>query len=195
MYLHLVHSLFGFFSVNESSDSIDHVLDELFLRSSESSLVGDVEDAVVGLSVLSVDASDLDFVVGSDFVKGLLVSHELRELDVHGCSPGSSEVRGAGSDVTKMIVMGKLENSFNVGGGSAESLEDFGNLSSWLHRNDSELVLLVDPDEERFLCVVENTSARWPVSVQVACSKIFVALPVKKNIRNYVCTFKTELLT
>ena len=50
----------GLLSFDEGSDSIDHVLDELLLRSSESSSVGDVENSVIGLGVLSVDSSNLD---------------------------------------------------------------------------------------------------------------------------------------
>jgi hypothetical protein len=63
-------------------DSIVHVLDEVNLGTSESTLVGDVKDAVVGLSVLSVSTSDVNEVLVGNGVELLLVSSELGELDV-----------------------------------------------------------------------------------------------------------------
>ena len=78
--------------VHEGSDSIDHVLDKLLLRSSESSLVGDIEGSVIGLGVLSMDTSDLYVVLISDLVELCLVLHELWKLDVDGGSEGGTEV-------------------------------------------------------------------------------------------------------
>jgi len=61
--------------------------------------------------------------------------------------------------------------------GSAESLEDSSNVSSLLHGDNSQLVLLVDPDQESLGVVVENTSSRWPVSVEIASLQESVTLP------------------
>lgn len=58
-----------------------------------------------------------------------------------------------------MLVVGEFDNGFNVLGGSAESVEDLGDTSTWLHGNNSELILLVNPDEESLGVIVENTSA------------------------------------
>jgi hypothetical protein len=55
-----------------------------------------------------------------------------------------------------------------VGGGSAQSLEDSSDISALLHGDDSQLILFVDPDEEGLGVVVEDTSARRPVSVESA---------------------------
>merc|ERR1719326_113854 len=112
-----VHSLSGSssqrgFLLHEGLDTIDHVLDKLLLGLSESSLVGDVENTIIGLSVLSVDTSDLDFVIISDLVEGFFVSHEFGELDVDRSSHGSSKVGWARGDVTKMVVMSEFADSF-----------------------------------------------------------------------------------
>ena len=64
--------------------------------------------------------------------------------------------------------MGKLGNSLNVGGSAGESVEDIVEVSAWLHRDDSELVLLIDPDEEGLGVVVENASALGPLAVETA---------------------------
>ena len=168
----------GVLSFNKSFDSIDHVLNEFLLRSSESSSVRDIEDSVVGLGVFSVDSSDLDVVLLGDLVELTLVVHQLWKLDVDGSSEGGSEVGWARSDVTEMVVMGKLADSLNCGGGSAESVEDFLNSSSLLHGNNSKLIFFVDPDEEGLGFVVEDTSTGWPVSVKIACDKESVSFSI-----------------
>jgi hypothetical protein len=78
-----------------------------------------------------------------------------------------------------MIVFGELADGLNLSCGSAESIEDLLDTGSLLHGDDSELILLVDPDEESLGNIVEDTSTRWPVSVQVACLKESISLPVE----------------
>ena len=61
---------------------------------------------------------------------------------------------------------------------SAESIENFSNTSTLLHGNDSELIFFINPNEESFGIIVENTSARWPVSVQIACLEESVSFSI-----------------
>ena len=63
-------------------NSVDHVLNELFLRSSESSEVGDVVSTVIRLTVLSVDTSDLYVIFVSDSLELVLLLGELWKLDM-----------------------------------------------------------------------------------------------------------------
>ena len=65
--------------------------------------------------------------------------------------------------------MSKLALPFNLLGGSAESIENFTDSSSLLHGDDSELIFFINPNEESLSSIVEDTSAAWPVSVEVAC--------------------------
>ena len=70
--------LFG----NHSLDTVIHVLDEINLRASESSLVGDIVDVVGRFRVLSMNSSDLNEELISN---GLEISHfstKLRQGDV-----------------------------------------------------------------------------------------------------------------
>ena len=128
--------------------------------------------------MLTVDASDLHIVLLSNLVELLLLSHQLWKLDVDRSAHGSSQVRWARGDVSKMFVMSKLKILFNLSGSSLQSAENFLDISTVLHRNDSKLILFVDPDEESLVVVVEDTSARWPVSVQVSCCQESVSFPI-----------------
>lgn len=172
----------GLLSFDEGSDSVDHILDKGFLRESESSLVGDVEDTVVGLSMLSVDTSDLNVIFVSDLVEQFLVLHQFWQLDVHGGSEGGTEVGRARGDESKMVVVRELANLLNLSSSSAKSVEHFLDASSLLHGDDSELIFFVDPDQEGLLGVVENSSARWPVSVEVASLKESISLLEKEMV-------------
>ena len=147
-------------------NTIDHVLDELLLRSAESPSVGDVKHTIVGLSVLTVGTTNLDVVLVSDLLELSLVLGELGQLDVDGGSEGSTEVSRAGSNVTEMFILGELAVLLNLGGGSGESAEDGLDISSVLHRDNSELILFIDPDQESLGIIVEDTSTIRPVAVE-----------------------------
>ena len=176
----------GGLGFHEGLDTVDHVLDKLLLRFTESSLVGDIENSVVGLSMLTMDTSDLDLVFVGNLVEGFFIVHQLWQLDVDRSSHGSTKVGWARGNVTEMLVVGELDDSFNMLSSSAKSLEDSSDVSTWLHGNDTKLILLVNPHEESLLLVVEDTSARWPVPVETARLEEFVSLPNKsKKIFRY----------
>ena len=91
-----------------------------------------------------------------------------------------------------MFVMSKLNIScLEMSNSSAESVENFDDTSILLHGDDSELILLVDPDQESLSIVVEDSSAGWPVSVKVASSQESVSLPIfEKTVRIYINNIK-----
>lgn len=64
--------------------------------------------------------------------------------------------------------------------GSAESIENFDDTGILLHRNNSKLILFVDPDKEGLGVVMEDTSTGWPVSVEIACIQESVSLSIFK---------------
>ena len=77
-----------------------------------------------------------------------------------------------------MVIGGELSFLLNLASGDGKSLENFQNVRSLLHGDDSELILFVNPDEEGLSIVMEDTSSGWPVSVQVGSSKESVSLPI-----------------
>lgn len=139
--------------------------------------VGDIVGAIGGFGVLSGGSTDLNVEFVSDFLETLLVLREEGHLQVNGATEGSSEVGGAGRNVTEMLVVSELGDILDGGNGTAESLEDSADVGTRLHGDDSQLVLLVNPHKEGLVVVVENTSVVGPVTVKVASLKETVTLP------------------
>ena len=78
-----------------------------------------------------------------------------------------------------MVITREFNHFLDMVGSSAKSVENSLDISTWLHRNDSKLVFLVDPDKERLSIVVENTSTRWPISVEATRLEESITLPIK----------------
>jgi len=68
----------------------------------------------------------------------------------------------------------ELSFLLNARNTSGESLEDFSDVRAGLHRNDSELILLIDPHKESLVVVVEDTSCLRPVSLEESRLEILV---------------------
>ena len=126
-----------------------------------------------------MDTTELHLELVADGLHLIHVLAELGKLDVHGGSESGTEVGGARGDVTEMLVVSELSLLLDGGASSAESVEDGLDVGTVLHGDDSELILLVDPDDERLGLVVEDTSAGRPVSVEVASLEESVTLPIK----------------
>jgi hypothetical protein len=62
----------------------------------------------------------------------------------------------------------ELGNLLNLSGGTRKTAENSTNIGTRLHGNDTELILLIDPDEESLGIVVENATTFRPVAVQAA---------------------------
>jgi len=82
-----------------------------------------------------------------------------------------------------MVVVGERADLLNGRGSTAESVEHGVDVSAWLHGDDSELVLFVDPHEESLVVVVEDSTTVWPVTVQVASVEETVSLPKMVRIK------------
>ena len=88
-----------------------------------------------------------------------------------------------------MFVVRKLNYGFNMLSSSAESLEDACDVSTWLHRNDTKLILLVNPHQESLIFVMEDTSTSWPVSVETTGLQESVSLLEQEVVSNQLCLF------
>ena len=134
--------------------------------------------------MLTVGTTDLNVVLVGDGLELVGFLGKLGQLDVNGGAHASSEVGGAGSDVAEMLVVGELGLLLNLGSSDGESLEDLTDVGALLHGDDTELVLLVDPDEESLGVVVEDTTALGPVAVETASLKETVTLPTRVKVKS-----------
>jgi len=80
---------------DHSLDTVVHVLDEVDLGATKSAEVRDVEDAVIGLGVLTMGTTDLDVVLVGDGLELILMLGKLRKFDMDGSAHAGSEVGGA----------------------------------------------------------------------------------------------------
>jgi hypothetical protein len=83
-----------------------------------------------------------------------------------------------------MIIVSKLSLCLDLSSSNGESAENSSNISSLLHGDNSELILLVDPDQESLFLVVENTSTSWPVSVEATRLQESISFLKKEVIGN-----------
>ena len=56
-----------------------------------------------------------------------------------------------------------------------QSFEYTSDISTLLHGNDSKLILFIDPDKECFGCVVEDTTALWPVTLHTSYLQVWIS--------------------
>jgi len=129
-----------------------------------------------------VAAADLHVVLVSDALEAGPVFGEVGQVDVHAGAQSCAQVGRARRDVAHMVVVEELGTLFDVGSCAAESLKDGTDVGAGLHRDDTQLVFLVDPDEERLGVVVEDAASIGPVAVQVASLEESVSLLEKEVI-------------
>ena len=156
--------------LDEVLDSVVHLLDGLELGQTETSLVRDVVDASLGVGVLSVDTADLELKsVADGFEVGL--GGDLGKADMDRGTDGGSEVGGAEGQPSKAVVTAEGHLGLDGLDSLDQTLQHLSDVSSlklslggvlWsrdylLHGDDTEVVLLIAPDEEGLVLVVEDT--------------------------------------
>jgi hypothetical protein len=93
------------------------------------------------------------------------------QVNVDGGTHASAQVGGAGVDVAELggeqevLARLSLDGVADSLDASGETLEDTLDVSTLLHGDDTELILLVDPDQEGLVGVVEDTTALGPVAL------------------------------
>lgn len=64
-----------------------------------------------------------------------------------------------------MFVVGEFANLLDLLGGAAETVESLLNVDALAHRADAQVVLLVDPDQQGLVLVVEYRAPDFPLFV------------------------------
>ena len=73
-----------------------------------------------------------------------------------------------------MLVVSKLGFFFDLSSCDRESFKDLSNVGARLHRDDTELILFVDPHKECLVVVVEDTTGFGPFALEATALQVFV---------------------
>jgi len=175
----------------ELVDSVNHLLDKLDLRISQSVLVRDVISVTSLTTRFSTSTTRLEMKLLTSFLELLhTVLGPSWEVNMHGSSHASTKIGWAGMDVTvfgvetevlSRLLFDGVTNSLDASG---ESLKDTLDISTLLHGNDSELIFFIDPDEESLGSIVEDASALRPVSLHTSNSQVSVSRHKEEVIIN-----------
>jgi len=171
-YLHAVLLLEFQVLLVQGVDTINHGLDKLDLRVSQTVLVGNV----VGVSSLAAGFSAGSTWLNGEFFAPLLEYVDALlgvagEINVNGSSHASAQVGRARVDVAELggnlevLAALSLDGVLDGLDAPGQSFEDTPDVTSLLHGNDTELILLVDPDQEGLGVIVENATALGPVAL------------------------------
>jgi len=131
----------------------------------------------------------------SDGLVEVFVSHQFWEVDVNRSSKTSSHVGWASGNVSEMFVIGEFCFLLNLVGTISKSSENLLDVGTLLHGDNSELILFVNPNEEGFGIVVEDTSSLWPVSLESSRLKIFVSSLEKEVISDQLLSIGVAHVT
>jgi len=175
----------------EGIDTINHGLDELDLRVTKTMFVGNV----IGVSSLATR-----FTTGTTGlqVKGLTpglqainaVLGPAGQVNVDGGTHASAQVGGARVNVTELGGEQEVLARFSLDGvtdsldASGEPFEDSLDITSLLHGNDTELILLIDPDQEGLVGIVENTTAFGPITLHTSNLQVGVTRHEQEMVIN-----------
>merc|ERR1712110_759879 len=151
-------------------------------------------------NVISVASLSTGFTTGStglyaQFFASLLESWETflgpsGEVNVDGCSHASSKIGWARVNITELLGQLEVLAGFSLDGvlyslnTSGQSFENTLDITSLLHGNDSELILLINPDKECFGFVVEDSTAFWPVTFHTSYLQVWITRHEEEVIIN-----------
>merc|ERR1719367_330364 len=145
-------------------------------------LVGDVISVSSLATRFSAGSTGLDsklLASGLELVNSLL--GVAGEVNVDGGSHASTEVGGAGVDVTvllgqSVVLAGLSLDTISDGLDTAgETGEDSLDIASLLHGDDTGLVLLIDPHKEGLGVIVEDSTTLGPVTLHTSNSQVTVS--------------------
>jgi len=174
-YLHSVLLLQFKILLPEGVDTINHGLDELDLGVAKTVLVGNVIGVTSLTARLAAGTTGLEregLAPLLQFVNGIL--GPAGKVNVDGGTHASAQVGGAGVDVAELggeqevLARLSLDGVTDGSNTTGKTLEDTLDVATLLHGDDTELILLVDPDKEGLVGVVEDTAALGPVALHTS---------------------------
>jgi len=175
----------------EGVDTIDHGLNQLNFRVAQTVLVGNVISDASLATRFTTGATGLESqLLAPGLQSGQTLLGPSGQVNVDRSPHASSQVGGARVEVAKTGIqqeflsrlgLDRVTNSLDAPG---QTVKDATDVSTFLHGNDTELILLVDPGEEGLGSVVEDTSALRPVTLHTSSDQVFVARDKEEVVIN-----------
>ena len=138
---------------------------------------------VRALTVLAMNPSDLQVVRICQLLELVHLLSKVVEAHVHRCAHACANVGWARCQVAQAIVMCELYHLFDFLRRLSKTCEYLSDVSALLHRNNSELVFLIDPNKESLVIVVEDATTLRPVPVETGGLQEAVSLLEKEKDR------------
>jgi len=154
---------------DEETDTISHEGQKLELGEAQPISVGHIKYSSNSCGVNSTGSALLETQEMHDLVETLLILSEVRDLDVNASTQTGAQVRGAGQHVTQMLVPHELltfilHGIFKACEALTEAAEHFLDVATLLHGDDSQMILLVNPNQEGLVIVVPDTTSIRPIT-------------------------------
>merc|ERR1719430_1156386 len=177
--------------LDEGVDPVYHLLDQLHLGVSQPVLVGDVVGNACLTTRLSSGSSGLKVVFFAPLLQTLQsLLGPSRQINMDRCSHSCPEVGGTGMNVTILRVQHEVLSRLRLDGvadsldAPGEPVEHSPHVSTTLHGDDPQLVLLVDPGQEGLVLVVEDSSSLRPVSLHTSSDQVAITGDEEEMIVN-----------
>merc|ERR1712142_105092 len=182
------------FSV-ESIDSINHTLDKLDLRVSQTVLVGDVICNTCLSTRFSTSSTGLNLELFTSCFKSIQTfSSPARKISMDRSSHTSTQVGGTGVNISifginckffARLRFNRISNSLNT---PSKTCKYSLNITAHFHRNDSELIFFIDPNKEGLILVVVDTTTLRPVTFHASNLEVGVTRHKEEVIINKLLT-------
>jgi len=189
MLLHSVLLLQFKILLPEGIDTINHGLDELNLGVAQAMFVGNVI-GVTGLATrLAAGTTGLQAESLAPSLQSVnAIFGPAGQVHVDGGTHASAQVGGAGVNVAELGAEQELLAALSLDGvtdssnAPGETLKDTLDITALLHGDDTELILLVDPDKEGLVLVVEDATALGPVALHASDLQVGVTRHEKEMV-------------
>jgi len=181
--------LFVFFP--ENVDSINHLLYKFNFWIAKSMFVR----YIIGVTSLSSRFSSSSTWLEVKFFTSCLqfvntISSPTRKINMDRSSHSSPQICGAWMNVAIFFIQTEfftwffLDRFSNSSDSFGQSLKNSFYISTFLHWNNSQLVFLINPDQESFFCIMENSSALRPVPFHPRNCKVSIPRYKEKVVIN-----------
>ncbi len=163
-------------------DTVDHGLDQLDLRVAKTVLVGDVVGDARLAARLTTGSPGLQVELLAALLQGRkALLGPPGQVNVHRGPHASAEVGGAGVEVAipgvehEVLARLSLHRVLHCLDATCQPVKDTADVSSLLHGDDAQLILLIDPDKEALGIIVVDAPALWPVALHASSNQVLVS--------------------